>query len=224
MQTLMERFNWAIDLLQKVMHTHGHVVSAGREYTPETRYLFGPNALARVLHWRLRRVRERVVRLFERWKAGELPKAGAVPRARRVVSGDTEVAEATESTERSEGKPKSGYLVGVMPDGSPVHAERLRTPSARMWLVKRVQAVALPGTILRDLANEAEMRAFLSEVPQAARMIRRWIWLSFDDMPEVLRLPKRKRKPRPRKTYPEIVLSEDAIRCGARVYPGGWVD
>ncbi len=86
----------------------------------------------------------------------------------------------------------------------PVPAKPLKLPRNRTWLLKLSQLpAATAASQLRYLMNDEELRRFLAECPQAARLLRPLSQMLGMHPNEVelapIRLPPRPRKPRPPK-------------------------
>ena len=193
--TPLEHLTLTIGALCKTVFAHAGAVSRGWT-SPACAVAAHPwMVLPAMLHNRLQRGLRRFTALFEMWKAGTLPKARPV-RVRK------------EPSQGVEPKPRVPDLI----------------PRGRLWLVKRVQAVAVYGSQLGMIAQTPEMARFLAEVPQARRLLRPVIAMTYDVMPEVLRLPKRVRKPRPKKVLPELKLGPAGIAGGATIDADGWMD
>ena len=81
-----------------------------------------------------------------------------------------------------------------------------RFPRARGWVLKRAYEAAQAAGMLNMMLQEApDIRAFATEVPRAARLLRPLCVALAVDQPEWLRLPPRPRaprKPRPRVEKP----------------------
>jgi hypothetical protein len=210
MHPLMANFRDWMDALRKAVWQNMEAVSAGWDCGARARQAYPQVTLGMVMANRIGRMQRRFIALFDMWRAGTLSRPRVRSPARGLpAQGDTEVTAAGEATQ-GRGRP-----------------EPIRIPRGKLWLRKRVDAVRMPGAYLFGLVEHpesGELRRFLAEVPRAAAILRSAMWITIGELPTALRLPKRKRKPRPRETYPEIVLSPEAIRAGARIYPGGWVD
>jgi hypothetical protein len=66
-----------------------------------------------------------------------------------------------------------------------------------MWLIKRVQQTAIAQGQLQLLLQDAEIQAFLHQVPAAGRILRPLCTAVGLALPETLRRPPRTPKPRP---------------------------
>ena len=102
-----------------------------------------------VLVWqRLSRMAQRFERLVQLWRDGRLPKARA-----RVAAESRPMAQPA----------------GDQPAG---RAVRVQMPTGQAWLVAQMHEAAQFGSQMQHLLGDAEMLAFLAEVPQAGRIVR----------------------------------------------------
>ena len=93
---------------------------------------------------RMSRMAQRFERLVGRWRAGRLPPARA----------------------RAASESRQGVA-----DRAPV-AARVRMPSGPGWLLAHMQEAAQFGAQMQHFLSDAEVLAFLAEVPQAGRIVR----------------------------------------------------
>jgi hypothetical protein len=161
--TLAAQIVWTVEDLLKVL-----AVEAGKLRTP--------GLLARALWSRVRRFERRFGALYAQWKAGTLPKA-------RVRKGSSPQP----SPQRGEGEGLAGDPVVSRP------ASLL--PRGVGWMYKTLPASAAAfRSMLEPLIGELpEMKAFVSEVPQAGRLLRPMCRMVGIKPPVWLALPRRRR-------------------------------
>ena len=100
------------------------------------------------------------------------------------------------------------YQAGTLPLPRPSRAGQPRQrspeprlPAARGWIGAHIPAAApCAGTIEHLLHNETEMREFVSQAPQAGRLLRPLARMLGLTLPDWLRLPPRAPKPRAPRT------------------------
>ena len=71
---------------------------------------------------------------------------------------------------------------------APRSTPRFKFPTARAWLIVRVEGVIPYGTQLAHVLTDAECKAFLAAVPQAGRILRPLLrMLGVEPLPDVVR-------------------------------------
>ncbi len=150
-----------------------------------------PVEIWRLLLNRLSRSAERLQALYDRWRAGTLPKPRNRP-SRAATPCDA-----------------------VLADAAPVPraAPALRLPRARFWVIARIgYQAAGHASQLTHLFDEPDFTEFLAAAPQAGRILRPLCHMLGIAPPHGARLPPRPRSARPNPARPSPIPSTSPNR------------
>ncbi len=150
-----------------------------------------PQVYSRMVHAlvRIPRLLARIDDLARRWQQGTLP----APRAPRTPTPDR----TTSPAPMRDASPAPRRDASPAPMREPSSPTRMRDPSVHGWLARiHLPARQLAGQIEHLLAQE-HSREFAAAAPQAGRLLRPLCRMFGVTLPDWLKLPPRRRKPRP---------------------------
>ena len=145
-----------------------------------------PGPVWTLLWLRLNRLQSRLVRLYDRWQAGTLPK----PRAKSTRSQDSARTP----------RPALPQIPQLPCPGFPLVDSPRRLPRGHGWVAKRCPQAGPSAGYLEHLLQQPETRDFVAAAPQAARYLRPLCTALAVEQPAWLKLPPRPRKPRKPRT------------------------